>query len=105
MRQKDIFFRFTLSSFGLMAFSAQLNCLPADPAMLDKPVPFAQAFDYAQGVVDLRFRVSVRSGSSSGDCEFVLMIVAVRFARFALLARCRTRSGNWRSALALLVGR
>lgn len=44
----ELFFRYTLSSFSKMAFSADLDCLSADPACLERPVPFAVAFDYAQ---------------------------------------------------------
>lgn len=51
----DLFFRFTLSSFSLMAFSADIKCLPADVAELDKVVQFAANFDYAQRVMDERF--------------------------------------------------
>lgn len=51
----ELFFRYTLSSFSKMAFSADLDCLSTDPASLDKPVPFAVAFDFAQGVINTRF--------------------------------------------------
>jgi cytochrome P450 len=51
----QLFFRYTLSSFTKMAFSADLDCLSTDPASLEKPVPFAVAFDYAQGVINTRF--------------------------------------------------
>ncbi|SPO44319.1 related to Cytochrome P450 [Moesziomyces antarcticus] len=51
----DLFFRFTLSSFSLMAFSADIKCLPSDVASLDKVVEFAANFDYAQRVMDERF--------------------------------------------------
>ena len=51
----DLFFRYTLSSFAKMAFSADLNCLSSDPNSLDVPVPFAVAFDYAQNIVNERF--------------------------------------------------
>lgn len=51
----ELFFRYTLSSFSKMAFSANLDCLSTDPATLEKPVPFAVAFDYAQGVLNTRF--------------------------------------------------
>lgn len=51
----DLFFRFTLSSFSLMAFSADIKCLPSKVADLDKVVEFAANFDYAQRVMDERF--------------------------------------------------
>jgi hypothetical protein len=51
----ELFFRYTLSSFSKMAFSANLDCLSPDPASLEKPVPFAMAFDGAQGIINKRF--------------------------------------------------
>lgn len=51
----ELFFRYTLSSFTKMAFAADLDCLTADPSSLDKPVPFAVAFDFSQGVLNERF--------------------------------------------------
>ncbi|SPO22063.1 related to Cytochrome P450 [Ustilago trichophora] len=51
----DLFFRFTLSSFSLMAFSADIKCLPSDVEGLKKVVEFAANFDYAQRVMDERF--------------------------------------------------
>ncbi|TPX55746.1 hypothetical protein PhCBS80983_g05075 [Powellomyces hirtus] len=47
---QDIFFRFTLDSFGKIGFNADLNCL-GNP----DPVPFAQAFDSAQTTLHYRF--------------------------------------------------
>jgi cytochrome P450 len=51
----ELFFRYTLSSFAKMAFAADLGCLSEDPVSLQKPHPFAVAFDYAQGVMNDRF--------------------------------------------------
>lgn len=51
----DVFFRFTLSSFSQMAFSADLECLPSNVEGLKTRNQFADAFDYAQLVVDNRF--------------------------------------------------
>lgn len=51
----DVFFRFTLSSFSQMAFSADLECLPGNVEGLKKRNQFADAFDFAQLVVDNRF--------------------------------------------------
>ncbi|PWN53077.1 cytochrome P450 [Violaceomyces palustris] len=51
----DVFFRFTLSSFSQMAFSADIKCLPAEAAGLNEVVEFAAAFDYAQQVMENRF--------------------------------------------------
>ncbi|PWY98457.1 cytochrome P450 [Testicularia cyperi] len=51
----DLFFRFTLSSFSLMAFSADIKCLPTKSEDLEKVVEFAANFDYAQRVMDERF--------------------------------------------------
>lgn len=51
----DLFFRFTLSSFSLMAFSADIKCLPSNVGDLSKVVEFAANFDYAQRVMDERF--------------------------------------------------
>jgi cytochrome P450 len=51
----DVFFRFTMSSFSQMAFSADLECLPGDVEGLKIQNEFANAFDYAQLVVDNRF--------------------------------------------------
>ncbi|KAL1923490.1 uncharacterized protein VTP21DRAFT_8470 [Calcarisporiella thermophila] len=47
----DLFFRFTLDTFGLLSFGTSFQCLerPHDP------VPFAVAFDYVQTQLDLRF--------------------------------------------------
>lgn len=52
---QDLFFRFTLSSFASMAFSAELECLPSHPEGLKSNVSFATNFDYAQLVMDERF--------------------------------------------------
>lgn len=46
----DLFFRFTLDSFTEMAFGKSTRSLETS-----EPVPFAVAFDYAQGVMDRRF--------------------------------------------------
>lgn len=51
---QDVFFRFTLSSFATIAFSADVECLSSDPAALDIKVPFAAHFDYAQKIMDQR---------------------------------------------------
>lgn len=51
----DLFFRFTLSSFSLMAFSADIKCLPSDVEGLKTVVEFAANFDYAQRIMDERF--------------------------------------------------
>ncbi len=51
----ELFFRYTLSSFGKMAFSADLDCLGSSPESLEQPVPFAVAFDQAQGIINERF--------------------------------------------------
>lgn len=46
----DLFFRFTLDSFTEMAFGKSTRSLETS-----EPVPFAVAFDYAQGIMDRRF--------------------------------------------------
>ncbi|CDS82304.1 related to Cytochrome P450 [Sporisorium scitamineum] len=51
----DLFFRFTLSSFSLMAFSADIKCLPSNVEGLKTVVEFAANFDYAQRIMDERF--------------------------------------------------
>lgn len=51
----DVMFRFTLDTFGEMAFNANLSCLPETTAGLQEDVPFATAFDYAQQVMVERF--------------------------------------------------
>lgn len=51
----DLFFRFTLSSFAVMAFSANVGCLPEDVKGMDEVVAFAANFDYAQRVMEGRF--------------------------------------------------
>lgn len=51
----DLFFRYTLSSFSLMAFSADIKCLPEKVEALAESVEFATNFDYAQRVMDERF--------------------------------------------------
>lgn len=51
----DIFFRFTLSTFSTMAFSADLQCLPDTVEGLKRRNEFADAFDRAQLVADNRF--------------------------------------------------
>ncbi|GAA5904139.1 hypothetical protein JCM6882_003957 [Rhodosporidiobolus microsporus] len=48
----DLFFRFTLSSFTEFAFGHDIGALSTET---DAPVPFAQAFDYAQVVMNNRF--------------------------------------------------
>lgn len=51
----EVFFRYTLSSFAKMAFSADLGCLRGDVACLKEAVPFAVAFDAAQDHINSRF--------------------------------------------------
>ncbi|KAL2917027.1 hypothetical protein HK105_203459 [Polyrhizophydium stewartii] len=46
---QDNFFRFTLDGFGQIGFGVELNTMQKDN------VPFAAAFDRAQGVMDYRF--------------------------------------------------
>ncbi|ETS62942.1 hypothetical protein PaG_02711 [Moesziomyces aphidis] len=53
----DLFFRYTLSSFGKMAFGADIDCLSADPSCLHQEVEFSTAFDFVQMVIDKRFRL------------------------------------------------
>lgn len=50
----DMMFRFTLNSFALMAFDADVDCLPANVEGLAIPNQFATDFDYAQMVMDHR---------------------------------------------------
>ncbi|PWZ00527.1 cytochrome P450 [Testicularia cyperi] len=52
----DLFFRYTLSSFGKMAFGSDIHCLTPDPACLKQEVEFATAFDFVQVVIEERFR-------------------------------------------------
>ncbi|KIS70555.1 uncharacterized protein UMAG_01723 [Mycosarcoma maydis] len=52
----DLFFRYTLSSFGKMAFGSDIDCLSADPSCLEREVEFSNAFDFVQMVIDKRFR-------------------------------------------------
>ncbi|RIA88163.1 cytochrome P450 [Glomus cerebriforme] len=47
---QDLFFRFTFDSFGRVTFGIDFESLSNE-----KPVPFAQAFDFVQSVVDKRF--------------------------------------------------
>lgn len=47
---QNLYYRFTLSSFMKMAFSEDIGCLSRP----EDPVPFAESFDYAQGVLDKR---------------------------------------------------
>lgn len=51
----DLMFRFTLHSFALMAFNADLQCLPAQLEGLAIKNEFATNFDLAQNVMDHRF--------------------------------------------------
>lgn len=51
----DLFFRFTLSSFSQLAFSADVECLPETVEGLSIRNSFADAFDFAQLVADERF--------------------------------------------------
>lgn len=51
----DLFFRFTLSSFSQLAFSADVECLPESVEGLNIRNSFADAFDFAQLVADERF--------------------------------------------------
>lgn len=50
----DTMFRFTLNSFALMAFDADIDCLPTKVEGLQIPNEFATSFDYAQMVMDHR---------------------------------------------------
>lgn len=50
----DTMFRFTLNSFALMAFDADIDCLPTSVEGLAIPNEFATSFDYAQMVMDHR---------------------------------------------------
>lgn len=50
----DTMFRFTLSSFSLMAFDADIKCLPTKVEGLQIPNQFATNFDFAQEVMDHR---------------------------------------------------
>lgn len=50
----DVMFRFTLNSFALMAFDADVHCLPDKVEGLQIPNEFATSFDYAQMVMDHR---------------------------------------------------
>lgn len=50
----DTMFRFTLNSFALMAFDADIDCLPTKVKGLAIPNEFASSFDYAQMVMDHR---------------------------------------------------
>jgi len=50
----DTMFRFTLNSFALMAFDADIDCLPTKVEGLAFPNEFASSFDYAQMVMDHR---------------------------------------------------
>lgn len=50
----DTMFRFTLNSFAIMAFDADIDCLPTKAEGLDIPNEFATNFDYAQMVMDHR---------------------------------------------------
>lgn len=52
----DLFFRYTLSSFGKMAFGSDIDCLSPDPSCLESEVEFSSAFDFVQMVIDKRFR-------------------------------------------------
>ncbi|KAM0788869.1 hypothetical protein ACM66B_002954 [Microbotryomycetes sp. NB124-2] len=47
-----LFFAFTLDSFAEMAFGLSIGALNPDS---DAPIPFAEAFDEAQGLLDRRF--------------------------------------------------
>ncbi|SGZ20464.1 BQ5605_C021g09279 [Microbotryum silenes-dioicae] len=49
----QLFFRFTLESFGGMAFGCDIGALSTET---DEPVPFTAAFDYAQVVLNKRFQ-------------------------------------------------
>jgi hypothetical protein len=50
----ETMFRFTLNSFALMAFDADIDCLPLSVEGLSVPNGFAMDFDYAQMVMDHR---------------------------------------------------
>lgn len=52
----DLFFRYTLSSFGKMAFGSDIHCLTSDPSCLNEEVMFSTAFDFVQVVIEARFR-------------------------------------------------
>ncbi|SCZ87603.1 BZ3500_MvSof-1268-A1-R1_Chr2-2g05069 [Microbotryum saponariae] len=58
----SLFFRFTLNSFSDMAFGSAINALSTET---DEPVPFAVAFDEAQGVMNGRFVKAIPKGSTS----------------------------------------
>ncbi|CDS82158.1 related to Cytochrome P450 [Sporisorium scitamineum] len=52
----DLFFRYTLSSFGKMAFGSDIDCLSPDPSCLNHEVEFSSSFDFVQMMIDKRFR-------------------------------------------------
>lgn len=52
---QDVFMRFMLSSFVMMSFDRDLKVLTSDPADLKTVVPFGEAFDYAQSIMERRF--------------------------------------------------
>jgi hypothetical protein len=55
-----------LNSFAEMAFGQDIGALSLDS---DAPVPFADAFDYAQSILDMRFMEYIlrcRCSSTSG---------------------------------------
>ncbi|PWN50791.1 cytochrome P450 [Violaceomyces palustris] len=51
----DLFFRYTLASFGKMAFATDMKCLTSSPECLEEDVAFSVAFDFVQGVINKRF--------------------------------------------------
>ncbi|KAN0066262.1 hypothetical protein ACQY0O_000356 [Thecaphora frezii] len=50
----DLFYRYTLSSFGRMAFGFDVKCLTADPECLKEEVGFGAAFDQVQLTISRR---------------------------------------------------
>ncbi|PWN93697.1 cytochrome P450 [Acaromyces ingoldii] len=98
----EVFFRFTMSSFSQMAFTADLEVLPATAEGMKTRNEFADAFDFAQLVVDNRFvdpfprfiELFTAQGSRMRKSIKTLREYCYRIIDLRLEARARGESGS-----------
>lgn len=94
----DLFFRYTLSSFGKMAFGKDIDCLGPDPSCLHEDVEFSKAFDFVQMVIEKRFRLPawqiVERFSSEGKKNREMVKKINNFSRQIIDERLRDRAAG-----------
>ncbi|KAJ1028605.1 hypothetical protein NDA16_001771 [Ustilago loliicola] len=94
----DLFFRYTLSSFGKMAFGSDIDCLSPDPKCLQEEVEFSSSFDFVQMVIERRFRKPfwqmVERFSSEGKKNAEMVKKINNFSRQIIDERLRDRAAG-----------